>query len=864
MFRRRWRTSDFDAEIEAHLAHEADELRLEGLSEDQAYRKARVAFGNAQAARERFYLRSRVEWFDNFLRDVQFAFRQLGKNPGFGATAILILALGIAASVAIFAFVNAALIQPLPYHEPNRLAMLFESIPLGPRFHLSYPDYIDWKHENRVFRSLDVFMPYGFMRKTPEGLRQTDGARVSAGFFRTLGVRPILGRDFHEGEDQPQAMRTTLLSYAAWQKRYSGNPNVVGKTVILDDDSYTIIGVLPREFSFAPAEPADFWAILKPSTCRGCHGLYGVARLKDGVTFATAFADIDIIAKRLAREYPDSNRDQAAYMLPLTEVVVGDIRPILLVSLCGAGLLLLIASVNVSSLLLVRAESRKREMAVREALGASPGRLVAQFLTEGLLLAAVGSLVGILLVQQSMHALALLLPKDMRIAMPFLVNLGLNGRVLTFAFVLAVLAGMFFSLIPLGRFRVMKISDSLREGDRSSAGSVWRKFATKLVVVELATAMILLAGAGLLSKSLYRLLHTDLGMVPDHIAMVHVQAQPDRYKNPEQQVNLVREILRSVSALPGVKTAGITTKLPIEDADFTSTFSYVGRSNVGQHKEVAIRFVTPGYMATLKTRLLKGRYFLEADDASTPSVVILNKAMARQYFPGEDPVGKQISFDEDGKNPIFVVGVIDDIQEGQLDAPPRGAMYMPFWQHPNDGFTVLAATAQEDSSLLPALTVAIDSIDRSMALYEETTMNQKIHDAPSTYLHRSSAWLVSGFAIIALLLGVVGLYGVVAYSVGQRKREIGVRMALGAQRRTIYRLILLESGRLIGVGVAIGLVGAIGAASLMHRLLFSVGPWDLSTLLGVAFVLAAASLLASFLPARRAASINPTEALRAE
>lgn len=858
------RKTELKEEIESHFKMAIADRVARGESPAEAHRAAMREFGNvpliADVTRERWgFLR-----LERLTQDLRFALRQLRRSPGFALTAIFVLALGIAACVAIFAFVDAALIKPLPYQAPKNLVMLFESIPLGPRFHLSYPDYIDWKRENKVFTSLNVFAPFGFMMKTPDGLRQTDGARVSAGFFRTLGVEPVLGRNFYDGEDRPETPRTTLLTYAAWQKRYGGNPKILGQSVILDGDPYIIIGVLPRDFSFAPAEPADFWAIMKPNTCRGCHGLFGVARLRDGVTFAAAFADITTIAKNLEKQYPDSNRDQAAFMLPLTQVIVGDIQPILLVALCGAGLLMLIAAVNVSSLLLVRAESRRRETSIRGALGASRSRLVAQFVTEGLLLAAIGCSLGVVLAQQGMHILTLLIPKDMRASLPFLVGLGLNGRVVAFAFALAVLASLLFAFIPLSRFRSIEIRDGLLDGGRASASTTWRKFGSNLVVIELTTAMVLLAGAGLLAKGLYRLLHTDIGIVPDHIAMVHVQAPNEKYGNHDQQLNLVQEILRHVSALPGVKSAAVTTKLPIEDADWTTSFVYVGRPNDAKSREVAFRSVTADYMATLQTRLLNGRYFRNDEDASRPFVVIINRALATKYFPGEDPVGKQIAFDVNDKHPMSIVGVIDDIQEGQLDAAPRGAMYVPFYQHTDNGFVVLARTAQDESSLIPSLLSAIRSVDSSMALYEPMTMNQKIHDAPETYLHRSSAWLVGGFATIALFLGVVGLYGIVSYSVGQRAREIGVRMALGAQKSTIYRLILSESARLIFIGIAIGLVASITAASFMRKLLFGVQAWDATTLIGVGVLLAAASLLASFLPARRAASMNPTDALRSE
>ena len=863
LFTRRRFTAELEEEMAFHRAQAEKELMAEGMTPAAAHHAVALRFGNAARLREQSH---EVVGFraETVAQDLRFALRQLRRNPGFAITAILILALGIASSVAIFAFVDAALIKPLPYENPTRLVQLFESIPLGPRFHLSYPDYLDWKRDNKVFSALNVFAPYGFMMKTPQGLRQTDGARVSDGFFRTLGVKPILGRDFYYGEDRPEAARSTLIGYAAWQKRYGGNPNVVGQTVVLDGDPYTIIGVLPRDFSFAPAEPADFWAIQKPETCRGCHGLFGVARLKDGVTFNEALADIKGIAERLAKQYPDSNRDQAAYMLPLTDVIVGDIRPVLLVLLSGAGLLLLIASVNVASLFMVRSEGRKREIAVRGALGASPRRLVRQFVTEGMMLALIGGALGLVAARQSMHALASLIPKDMMAAMPFLHGLGLTGRVVAFACVLTVFAGALFAFIPVARMRFEAIREGLSDGGRASAGMVWRRFGSKLVVVELTTAMVLLAGAGLLGKSLYRLLHADIGMEPDHIAMMRVDSQPEKYAKPELRVALAREIENRLATLPGVKSVGITTKLPIEDADWTTGFRVVGRPYHGEHYEVAIRFVTAGYMATLRTRLLSGRYFADDEDSSKPRVVIINQAMAKQYFPGEDPVGKQIQFNDDKSPHILIVGVIGDIQEGQLDAAPRGAMYHPFFQDPNTSFVVLIRTARKDESLLPMLQSTLREIDSGMAIYDPMTMEQKIHDAPATYLHRSAAWLVGGFAALALLLGVVGLYGVIAYSVSQRTREIGVRIALGAERGTVYRMVLGEAGQLIAAGLAAGIAASVGAAILMRKLLFGVHAWDVTTLATVAVVLASAALLASYLPARRAASVSPAEALRAE
>ena len=867
LFGRKRFASDLDEEMAFHREQAKSEFIASGMTPEAARYAVMRQFGNPTQIKERSHEVVGFS-FETVLQDLRFALRQLRKNPGFAATAVLILALGIASSVAIFAFVDAALIKPLPYVDSSRLAVLYESIPIGPKFHLSYPDYVDWKRENKVFSSLNVYSPDGFMQKTPDGLRQADGARVSDGFFKTLGVSPVIGRDFRYGEDKPEPQRTTLLSYSAWQKRYGGDPNALGQTVILNDDPYVIIGVLPRDFSFAPAEPADFWAIVTQTgyceTHRACHNLYGVARLKDGVSFATAFADIKTIAQQLEKQYPDSNRDQAANMVPLTDAIVGDIRPILLVLLSGAGLLLLIASVNVASLLLVRSESRRREMAVRGALGASPKRLVRQFVTEGLLLAAIGGGLGVGGAVETMRLLDALMPKEMRATMPYLQGLGLNGRVWIFAGILALLAGTLFALAPMSRMKFAEIREGLSQGGRGAAGMVWRRFGVNLVVIELATAMVLLGGAGLLGKSFYRLLHTDIGIRPDHIATLRIAGESGKYDKDEQRVALEQEIVRRVQSLPGAISVGLTTKLPIEDGDDTTGFRIVGRPYHGEHNEVAIRSISSGYMPTLRAQFLGGRNFAEDEDASKPGIAMINQTLAKQYFPGENPVGRQIAFDETEKSRMLIVGVVSDLQEGQLDAAPRAALYRPFNQSPSSDFAVLVRTAQNESAALPSVSATIRQIDPEMAIYAPMTMGQKIHDAPSTYLHRSSAWLVGGFAVMALLLGAVGLYGVIAYSVSQRTREIGVRMALGAQRGSVYRLILNEAGRLIVIGVTFGLAGSVGAAVLMRKLLFGVPPWDAPTLAVVAIVLAGSALLASYIPARRAASVSPVEALRIE
>lgn len=867
MFRRKRSAEDFAEEIKTHLELEADELKCEGLGEDEAHRQARLEFGNVAAAQERFYMKRRFIWLDNLLHDMRFAIRQLVKNPGFAGTAILVLALGIGASVAIFSFIDAALIRPLPYQRPSQLINLFESNQTGPRFHLSYLDYLDWKKLNHVLSSMAVYEQDDLLLRTPEGAQRAYGARVSDGFFRTLGVSPVLGRDFRKGEDITSASNVVMLSYTAWQKRYGGRQDVLGQTVTLNGIPASIIGVLPENFHFAPTGPAEFWLTIDTSGgCakqRGCHNFYGIGRLKDGASVATAAAEMKTVALQLERQYPGTNHNRGANIIPLTEMIVGDARPVLLVLLCGAGLLLLIASVNVASLLLVRSENRKREFAVRGALGATPMRLMRQFIAEGLLLTLGGGMLGMLSAYAATQILPKLIPADRLLEMPYLQGLGLNIHVVLFAGAISVITGVLFSLTPMLRLSFVNLRQGLTEGGRNAAGTVWRRFGTNLVIIELATAMVLLVGAGLLGKSFYRLLHVNIGLQPENLAILQVWGPPSSYARSEQQVELERQTLNKIASLPGVKSVAVSNDLPIGTGDGLNTVGIVGKPNLGSANEVNKRMVSPAYFTTLQARLLHGRYFLETDDASRPPVAIINETFVRRYFPDENPLGKQIVFDEE-KTPLEIVGVVDDIKEGPLDMATHPTMYIPFNQLSDNSFVVIVRTSQIPQSLLPDMSETIRQIDSGIATYNDATMAEHIHDSPAAYLHRSSAWMVGSFAVMALLLGVVGLYGVIAYSVSQRTREIGVRMALGARRWSVYQMVLRESGWLAATGIAIGAVCSLGAGTLLRGLLFGVNAWDLSTLAAVAGVLGLSALLASYIPARRAASVNPIEVLHTE
>jgi macrolide transport system ATP-binding/permease protein len=859
---------ELDEEMAFHRAQAEKDFVAAGMTPEAARYAAMRQFGNATRLREQSQevVGFRVE---TVAQDLRFALRQLRKHPEFAATAILILALGMGVSVAIFGFVDAALLQPLPYVAPNRLMSVDESAAVFPRSNLSRDDYDDWKRLNRSFSSIDVYAGNGFLLRGASGTEPVPAARVSDGFFTTLGVKPLLGRVFLPGEDRPGGAKIVVLSYGTWLKRFGARRDVVGQTVSLSGEAYTVVGVLPREFAFAPRGNAEFWSPLLDKTgCeqrRSCHNLGGIGRLRDGVTTPAAMADLKAIAAQLERQYPGSNQGQGVSLLPLSEIIVGDVRPILLTLLGGAGLLLLIACVNVASLLLVRSESRRREIAVRGALGATRVRLMRQFVTEGLLLASAGCAGGFGVANWLMMLMTRMVPKDVAPRVPFLAGVGFNAHTGAFAAAIALLAAVLLAATATLRLSFQDVHEGLAEGSRGTAGRLWRRLGANLVVVELAVAVVLLAGAGLLGQSFYRLLHVETGFDTTHLATVQVMDAENIYAKDAQKVALYREIQRRLQSLPGVVSVGLTSVLPVNCNCNTDWLRFVGKPYHGEHNEVNERDISPSYLPTLKARLVRGRLFREDEDASKPQVILINETLARKYYPGEDPIGKKIA--NGGLEPKSireVVGVVADVREGALDGEVWPTEYEEIYYGPDSEFSAAVRTAQDEKTVLPVMVSTLHQIDPNLGVYGEITMTDQIGASQTALLHRFSTWLVGGFAVMALVLGVVGLYGVVAYSVSQRTREIGVRMALGAQRSSVYKLVMRQAVWLTSAGVGIGLVCSVGASLLMRKLLFGVEAWDVPTLAGVALVLGVASLTASFLPARRAASVNPTDALRSE
>ncbi len=815
-------------------------------------------------------------------QDLRYGLRTIAKSPGFAVTIILTLSLGIAATVAIFGFVDSALIRTLPYPNPSRLMGVFKTSPLGgQQLGYSYPDYLDLVRSNSVFASIAAYDGGGgFILSDAGGLHLVKGFGVTSDFFHILGVTPILGKDFAANpvsEDLQAVPSTVILSYAAWQNWFGGRPDVLGKTVTLDGESYTVIGVLPRSFRFAPTGATEFWTTLRPfardpcQLSRGCMAMSVIARLKDEITIQQALADVRAIAAQDARQYPDPDKNRGANIAPLNQVILGDIQPILLALLGGAGLLLLIAYVNVAGLLLVRSENRRREFAVRGVLGANRGRLMRQFVTEGFVLAAVSSALGLFAATVTRRLLLKLIPTDMLNSMSYLRGTGWNWHVIVFAAVLVLIALILFAVTPALRLPFANLRAGLTEGGRGAPRTAWRHLGARLVVVELATTMVLLAGAGLLGKSLYRLLHVDMGFDPSHLVTLGIFAPEAKYSQSEQALALQREIISRFQSLPGIIAAGTASDLPISGEGGTQ-IGFVGRPSLGDNNEVGHVEISAGYLSVLEARLLRGRYFKENDGANAPLVAIINQSLARRYFPGENPMGKQFFYHAHGsdvkldgpQHPTQIVGVVADVKQDALDGNATPVVYTPFEQWPSADFSIVVRTSQEAASALPLLIATIHNVDPGIVTSDAATMPEIIQNSPAAYLHRASAWLAGGFAALALMLSVVGLYGVISYSVSQRTREIGIRMALGAQRSSIYQLILKEAGWLTLIGLIIGLSGSIVAGMLMRSLLFDVRSWDMSILGAVAAVLVISALVASYIPARRAAKVDPLAARRYE
>lgn len=866
MFRRKRKGSDFSAEIEAHIQIETERLRERGLSEEDARAAARRAFGNVTQARERFFESGRWLFWDHLWQDLRFGLRMLAKNPGFTSIAVLALALGIGANTAMFSVIEAVLLRPLSYSNADQLvsvASMWERGGVTTPYSCSPPDFFDWRDQNRSFSSMFAFH-MSERALTGQGEAKRVRALVTtAGIFPTLQAHTIIGREFVAEENRKGANHVALLGYGFWQAEFGGLPDAVGKTIELDSEPFTIIGVMPRDFRF-PLRGSDVYLPIgfddKVMTQRGAHYLSVLGRLKPGVSLTQANDDLAVIMAELRRLYPDKDGKWGVHAERWSRALVGDIRPALLVLLGAVGLVVLIACANVSNLLLARATVRQRELAMRRALGAGRFRLVRQVLTEGLLLAIFSGAASLLLAYWALLAIVRFGPKDV----PRLANVGLNTAVLTFTLGVSVASALLFALIPAMRSSRMEVGSLLKVSGSSSREA--GRARSILLVGEVALSMMLLAGAGLLVRSFVGLRSLSPGFAPQGVLTLDISVPDAHYKNSLALESYWDQALAKVRGLPGVTSVDAVTPLPLSGDDFSSSFSVVGRNIPEKDQPSAeLRWVTPNYFRTLRIPLRKGRTFTEADRLGAARVLLISETAARMFFPAGDAIGQKVNFGANGgyeKNEGEIVGIVADVRHFGLDAPIAPTFYVPLVQAGMDGATLVIRAQASPAALAQPARRLIQEIDRDALVGEPVVFETLLAD--SLGQRRFYMMLLGAFATLALVLAAVGLYGVISYSVAQRTREIGIRVAMGAARWQVLSMVMKNGLGLVLLGLAVGQGTALMLHRTMQGLLVGVSATDALTLLVAAGVLLLVAILACCVPAWRAAQMDPLEALRFE
>jgi predicted permease len=815
-----------------------------------------------------------------FFQDLRYAMRQFLKTPGVTAVVVITIAIGVGANTALFSVVNGVLLNPLPYPQSDQLIALRESKANFGFGTISYPNFRDWQKDNHTFSALAVSRNYGFSLAGAGEAEQLNGQFVSSDFFTVLGVKPLLGRTFVAGEDEIGAAPIAMITEGLWRRKFSSAPDILGKGLTLDGRSYAIAGVIPASFraplSGTPGRLEVFVPIGQWKnnllTSRGAGlGIGGIGRLKLGITIEQAVADMRTVTSNLALAYPDTDKGVGAKLIPLKQWVVGNVRPLLLVLLASVGIVLLIACVNVANLLLARSTGRTREFAIRSALGASQGRVIRQLLSESMLLALTGGTFGLLLAMWGTRAALSILPT----ALPRADEIGLDARVLLFTLAISLVAGILFGLAPALKTSTPNLQHSLKEGGRGMSGSRHRVQGL-FVIAEMAMALVLLAGAGLMIRSLVRLWSIDPGFNPQNALTIGLSL-PSSMMNasPDTIRGAFREFDSRVSSVPGVEAVSQAWgALPLAGDD-EFTFWFEGQPQPASESEMnwAIDYIVePGYLKAMGIPLLRGRFITDQDNERSARVIVVDDVFARKLFPNGDPIGKRIRSKLLGE-PAEIVGVVGHVKQWGLDVDDtesvRMQVYIPCMQMPDafirmqpSGSAVIVRSRNASTGLLESIRHASQQMSNEQVIFGPQTMDSVIADSLAE--RRFSMILLGAFAVLALLLASVGIYGVISHIVGQRTHEIGIRMALGARRPDILCLILGSAGRMTLIGVAVGLVSALALTRLMTKLLYGVGPSDPLTFIAVPAILISVALLASYLPARRATKVDPMTALRYE
>jgi predicted permease len=858
---------EFTEEIQAYLDMVTEENIRQGLTPQEARRNALVEVGGVEQVQERVREIRMGQFIETTWRDIRFGVRALVHSPIFTVVTVLSLALGIGANTAIFSVVNGLLLRPLPYPESEQIVDVWhtppqQSFPGLDRFSVSPANYLDWKAQSNAFEQMAIYTYTGLSLSTSNDPLPLIGAAVSSDFFSVLRTNAMQGRTFTPDEEQPGRDQVVVISHGLWQRAFGANPNIVGQTLTLNSRSFTVVGIMPAGFQL-PRE-ADLWVPLawddKERQTRSIHDYIVIARLKQSVSLPQAQAEMSTISTRLEQQYPEENSGWGAVVIPLREDLVGDIRTALLVLFSAVGFVLLIACANVANLMLARGANRQKEIAVRIALGAGRARLVRQLLTESVLLAVTGGVLGLLLAVWGSRMLVRLG------SLPNSGDIGIDTWALGFTLLVSFAAGIIIGIVPALQFTKSSLSETLKQGSGRTGGSPMKQHTRKaLVVSEVALSLVLLIGAGLMIRSFWKLQNVDPGFDTSNALTMSVALTPIRYSEPHQQLAFLDRAMEQIRAVPGVVSVGTTTTIPLAGGGSTQPFSIEGRptGTIAEQPMAQTRYISPDYFKAIGIPLRQGRFFSDQDRDNSVPVIIISEAMARRFWPGENPIGKRLTpsfHSKEGAREI--VGVVGDVKARGLDSDASTMMYLPYKQAPRPFMSFVVRTSSNPESLVQPVSRAIYSIDKEQALTDVQTMDQVLMQSLSD--RRFNMTLLLTFAGVALVLAAVGVYGVMNYTVTLRRRELGIRMALGAKASDVLRLVLRQGLTLTLIGVGAGLISAYALTRLMASLLYGVTATDYLTFASVSAVLIVVGLVASFVPARRATKVDPTIALRTE